>query len=87
MQQTQNILIPKNTLDPSICFATHFHNYLNSVKDFFANDQEGRFRKGLNGGKGFIKANIGHNVLRNVGKDVPNELGIQNWQSYTGHCW
>ena len=87
MQQHQIILVPRNLNDVTICMASHLSNYITCVKPILDSDPNGRLWKGCNGGRGFVRANCGHNVLHDVGKDVAKELGIEKWNTYTGHCW
>ena len=87
MQQSQRILIPENKVDPTICMKSHLMNYVNMVMAILSEDPNGRLWRGCSGGKGFVKQNCGHNTLSGVGKDVAKELGIANYNAYTGHCW
>ena len=49
----------------------------------------GSFFRGTKGKKGgrFIKANIGKNTLSRFGVEFATELGLQDPECYTGHCW
>jgi hypothetical protein len=49
----------------------------------------GSFFRGSKGKKGerFIHSNIGKNMLSRVGVEFATELGLENPETYTGHCW
>ena len=49
----------------------------------------GSFFRGTKGKKGerFIQSNIGKNTLSRVGVEFAAELGLENPETYTGHCW
>jgi hypothetical protein len=49
----------------------------------------GSFFRGTKGKRGerFIHSNIGKNMLSRVGIEFATELGLQNPEFYTGHCW
>ena len=52
-------------------------------------DLTGGFFKGTHGksGKRFIKANVGKNMLAQVGVEIAAELCLRAPETYTGHCW
>jgi hypothetical protein len=80
------ILVPWNNTDPSICLATKVREYLEALGTL-GEDKDSCLFKGCMKGARFVKAPMGKNLLRDIGKDVAKELGLQDWTSYTGHCW
>ena len=62
------ILVPFNRSDPPICLATKIQTYLEALGPAADNKQDSLF-KGC-GKSHFVKANMGKNLLHNIGKDV-----------------
>ena len=46
----------------------------------------GRVNTGTRGSK-FVNSPLGHNTLRDVGKDIANYLKKPNPEGFTGHCF
>jgi hypothetical protein len=77
---------PPGQTDPSICLATKVREYLEALVTL-GEDKDSCLFKGCMKGAHFVKAPMGKNLLHDIGKDVAKELGLQDWTSYTGHCW
>lgn len=79
-------LVPFNREDSAICLATKVKNYLEALGKL-GDDNDSNLFKGCMRGSHFVKNPMGKNTLHDIGKDVAKELGICDWEAYTGHCW
>ena len=87
-QKSNEFLVPFNSDDQCICFASKLHAYLLSVTEALGpfDDKEPLFF-GCFGGKKFVRQPLGKRYMQQIGKDVANVLNMEHPNSYTGHCW
>ena len=79
---------PSADIDPALVI----DQYLSAVQSDFGvplAGLTGRFFRATHGPKGprFIQTAIGKNMLSQIGIQFASELGLQNPETYTGHCW
>ena len=74
--------------DPASVIDSYFEAVMQDL-DCKREDLTGGFFKGTHGksGKRFIKANVGKNMLAQVGVEIASELCLRAPETYTGHCW
>ncbi len=85
-EKANMILVPYNRENPSICLASKVRNYLQELGPL-AHNKESKLFKGCMRGKQFVANPMGKNLLQAIGKDVAMILGLEDAESYTGHCW
>ena len=88
-QKKNNFLVPYDKEDQELCFATQVIQYLNLVHksqpQLGSNSESPMFLRAKTrvlGGQP-----MGKEMLGSIGKEVAKELGLDNPDTYTGHCF
>ena len=88
-QKKNNFLVPYDKDHPEICFAKQVIQYLKLVHksqpELGSNSESPMFLRARK--EGFGCQPMGKDMLASIGKEVAKELGLENPNTYTGHCF
>ena len=88
-EKTDQFLVPYDKANPHICFVAPVAHYIDCVTASLPHlrPEDPLFHRPLTKGFGKKGQVMGVNMLRTIGKEVAKELGMENPNRYTGHCF